>query len=261
MDIIKNAKTVVVKVGTSTLTHQNFRMNLYRIEALTRTLSDLKNTGKNIVLVTSGAIGAGIAKTGMDHRPEKIEDKQALAAIGQSELMRIYEHFFSMFGHTVAQILVTRDIMENPKARKNAENTFATLLKMGCIPIVNENDSVAYEEIEFGDNDTLSAYVAVLCHAQALIILSDIDGLYDSDPHKHPDAKLIPTVENINDKILACAGGTQSNRGTGGLITKLHAAQIATGHGVPMFIMNGEDPEILYKAVGGSHIGTYFVAH
>ena len=251
MDIIKNAKTVVVKVGTSTLTHQNFRMNLYRIEALTRTLSDLKNTGKNIVLVTSGAIGAGIAKTGMDHRPEKIEDKQALAAIGQSELMRIYEHFFSMFGHTVAQILVTRDIMENPKARKNAENTFATLLKMGCIPIVNENDSVAYEEIEFGDNDTLSAYVAVQTGADLLILLSDINGLYTADPHTDPSAQLITQVHGITEEIRRLAGGEGSALATGGMRTKLHAAEICGANGCDMVIANGADPSVLYAIIEG----------
>lgn len=260
MNTVKDAKRIVVKIGSSTLTYENFRMNLRRVEALVRILSDFKNSGKEIVLVSSGAISAGVAKMGMDHRPRAVEEKQALAAVGQSELMRMYEHFFSMFGHTVAQILVTRDVMENPTARKNAENTFATLLKMGCVPIVNENDTIAFDEIEFGDNDTLSAYVSVLCHADSLIILSDIDGLYNADPHKNPDARLIATVDGITDEILGYAGGAGSNRGTGGLITKLHAAEIVTKHGIPMFIVNGQDPEVLHELADGNHVGTYFVA-
>ena len=260
MNTVKEAKRIVVKIGSSTHTYENFRMNLRRVEALVRILSDFKNSGKEIVLVSSGAISAGVAKMGMDHRPRAVEEKQALAAVGQSELMRMYEHFFSMFGHTVAQILVTRDVMENPTARKNAENTFATLLKMGCVPIVNENDTIAFDEIEFGDNDTLSAYVSVLCHADSLIILSDIDGLYNADPHKNPDARLIATVDGITDEILGYAGGAGSNRGTGGLITKLHAAEIVTKHGIPMFIVNGQDPEVLHELADGRHVGTYFVA-
>ncbi len=260
MNIVKDAKRIVVKIGSSTLTHENFRMNLRRIEALARVLSEFKNSGKEIVLVSSGAISAGVAKMGLTERPRATEEKQALASVGQSELMRIYEHFFSMFGYTVGQILLTRDIMENETARKNAENTFETLLKMGCIPIVNENDTISFDEIEFGDNDTLSAYIAVLCHADCLIILSDIDGLYDCDPHKNPEAKLIRTVEAIDDKILSYAGGAGSSRGTGGLITKLHAAQIVTEHGIPMFIINGENPEILYDLLEGRHIGTYFMS-
>ncbi len=259
MNIIKEAKRIVVKIGSSTLTHDNFKMNFRRIEAIARVLSDFRNSGKEVVLVSSGAVSAGISKMGMDHRPSKIEQKQALAAVGQSELMSIYSHFFSMFGQTVAQILVTRDVMENPTAHKNAENTFATLLGMGCIPIVNENDTVAIEEFEFGDNDTLSACVALLCHADALIILSDIDGLYDSDPHKNPNARLIPEVHEINDEILSYAGGAGSNRGTGGLITKLHAAEIVMPKGIPMFIVNGENPEILYDLLDGKHVGTYFL--
>lgn len=260
MNVIKDAKRIVVKIGSSTLTHENFKMNLRRIESIAKVLSELCNAGKEVVFVSSGAISAGIAKMGLDHRPKKTEEKQALAAVGQCDLMSIYEHFFSMFGHTVAQILVTRDIMENPTARKNAENTFSTLLHMGCIPIVNENDSVSFEEIEFGDNDALSAYVSVLCRADALVILSDIDGLYDSDPHKNPDARLISVVEKVDDKILAYGGGAGSNRGTGGLITKLHAAEIVTKNGIPMFIVNGEKPEHLYDLLDGKHVGTYFRA-
>lgn len=260
MNIVKDAKRIVVKIGSSTLTHENFRMNLRRIEALTRVLSEFKNSGKEVILVSSGAISAGIAKMGLTQKPKETEKKQALAAVGQSELMTVYEHFFSMFGHPVAQILLTKDIMENKTARKNAENTFNTLLEMGCIPVVNENDSVSFEEIEFGDNDTLSAYISVLCSADCLIILSDIDGLYDSDPHKNSDAKLIRTVAKIDEHIMAYAGGAGSNRGTGGLITKLHAAQIVTENGIPMFIVNGSNPEILYDLFEGKHKGTYFMS-
>ncbi len=259
MDVVKKAKRIVVKIGSSTLTHENFRMNLRRMEALTRALSELKNSGKEIILVSSGAISAGVAKMGLAERPKTTAEKQALAAVGQCEIMSIYEHFFSMFGHTVGQILITRDIMENETARKNAENTFSRLLQMGCIPIVNENDSVSFDEIEFGDNDALSAYMAVLCKADCLIILSDIDGLYDGDPHKNPDAKLIDVVPKIDDKILSYAGGAGSNRGTGGVVTKLHAAQIVTEHGIPMFIVNGDKPEVLYELSDGVHIGTYFM--
>lgn len=260
MNIIKDAKRIVIKVGSSTLTHENYKMNLRRIEALCRVLSDFKNMGKEIILVSSGAISAGVAKLGLDHRPQTTEEKQAMASVGQSELMRIYEHFFSMFGHTVGQMLLTKEVMDNPVSHRNAENTFNTLLKMNCLPIVNENDSVSFEEIEFGDNDTLSACVALICHADALILLSDIDGLYSADPHKDPDATLISTVPVIDDKIMSFAGDSGSNRGTGGLITKLRAGKLVTESGIPMFIVNGKDPEILYELFEGRHIGTYFMS-
>ncbi len=260
MDIIKNAQRIVLKVGSSTLTHENFKMDLRRIEKLCRVLSDLKNMGKEIVLVSSGAISAGVAKLGLDHRPASTEGKQAMAAVGQCELMRIYEHFFSIFGHTVGQMLLTKEVMDSPVAHKNAENTFRTLLGMNCLPIVNENDSISFDEIEFGDNDTLSACVALICKADALIILSDIDGLYDADPHTHPDAKLISTVPCIDDSIMACAGDSASNRGTGGLITKLRAGRLVTESGIPMFIVNGEEPGILYELLEGKQVGTYFMA-
>ena len=260
MNIIKDAKRIVIKIGTSTLTHDNFKMNLRRIESLCRVLSDFCNMGKEVVLVSSGAISAGVAKLGLDHRPATTEEKQAMAAVGQCDLMSIYEHFFSMFGHTVGQMLLTRDVMDNPTAHKNAENTFATLLRMGCLPIVNENDSISFDEIEFGDNDTLSACVALICHADALIIFSDIDGLYDSDPHKNPDAKLISTVPIIDDTVMSYAGDTSSNRGTGGLITKLRAAKMVTEEGIPMFLVNGEKPDILYDLFEGKQPGTYFMS-
>lgn len=261
MNFIKSAKRIVFKIGSSSLTYPTGRLNLHRIEILARVLSDFKNAGREIILVTSAAISAGKAKLGLDHRPTTTEEKQAMAAVGQCELMTIYARFFGMYGHTVGQILITRETVDNPIARKNAENTFNTLLTMGCIPVVNENDTVSFEEIEFGDNDTLSAYVAVLCRADVLINLSDIDGLYDSDPHKNPAAQLIPTVVKIDDTIRASAGGAGSDAGTGGVVTKLRAAEIACGNGIPMFIINGENPEILYDLFEGQHIGTYFMSY
>lgn len=260
MSFSENCRRVVVKVGSSTLTHSSGRLNLRRIESLARTLSDLKNAGREIVLVSSGAVSAGVAKSGLGHRPESLEEKQAMASIGQSELMRIYDRFFSDYGHKIGQILMTRDVVDNPVRRTAAENTFNTLLRMGCIPIVNENDAVSTDElVKFGGNDILSAHVANLCHADCLINLSDIDGLFDSDPRKNPDAKLIARVEDI-DSILSCAGGAGTERGTGGMEAKLTAARMVTKNGIPMFIMNGSDPEILYRLFDGEKVGTYFVA-
>ncbi len=260
MSLFEKCKRIVVKVGSSTLTHASGRLNLRRIEALAKTLSDLKNAGKEIVLVSSGAVSAGIAKAGLGHRPESLEEKQAMASIGQSELMKIYDRFFSDYGHKVGQILMTRDVVDNPIRRTAAENTFNTLLRMGCIPIVNENDAVSTDElVKFGGNDILSAHVANLCHADVLINLSDIDGLFDSDPRKDPDAELVERVDDI-DAILSFAGGAGTERGTGGMEAKLTAAKMVTENGIPMFIMNGSDPEILYQLLDGKQVGTYFVA-
>ncbi len=261
MGLFKNCKRVVVKVGTSTLTHATGQLNLRRIESIVKVLSDLKNGGKEIILVSSGAVSAGIAKSGLGHRPISLEEKQAMASIGQSELMKIYDRFFSDYGHKVAQILLTRDVIEIPVRKEAAENTFNTLLRMGCIPIVNENDAVSTDElVKFGGNDILSAHVANLCSADILINLSDIDGLYDRDPRRDPDAKFIERVENI-DEILTCAEGAGTERGTGGMEAKLTAAKMVTDKGIPMFIMNGHDPEILYDLLDGKKIGTYFVAN
>ncbi len=258
MSFFQNCKRVVVKVGTSTLTHATGQLNLRIIERLAKTLSDLKNSGKEIVLVSSGAVSAGIAKSSLGHRPKSLEEKQAMASIGQSELMKIYDRFFSDYGHTVAQILMTRDVVDNPVRRTAAENTFNTLLRMNCIPIVNENDAVSTDElVKFGGNDILSAYVAILCSADILINLSDVDGLYDSDPRTDPNAKLIERVESI-DAILDFAGDAGTDRGTGGMKAKLTAAKLATDKSIPMFIMNGHDPEILYELLDGKHVGTYF---
>jgi glutamate 5-kinase len=261
MKTITDAKRIVFKVGSSTLTHENGKLNLRRIEKLVKVLADMKNSGIQVVLVSSGAVSAGVAKLGFGSIPDAPEIKQAMAAVGQSELMKIYDRFFSDYGHKVAQILMTRDVVDNPIRRTAAENTFSTLLEMGCIPIVNENDAVSTDELtKFGGNDILSAHVANICHADILINLSDIDGLYDSDPRKNPDAKFIEKVDDI-DAILSFAGGAGTERGTGGMEAKLTAAKMATSAGIPMFIMNGHDPEILYELLDGKHVGTYFVAH
>ena len=259
MNIVKDAKRIVFKIGSSTLTYDNGRLNLHRMETLVRVLSDLKNGGREIVLVSSGAVSAGRAKIGMTDHPASVDEKRALAAVGQAELMRVYERFFSTYGHTVAQILMTKDTFDNEISRENVENTFRTLLTMGCVPIVNENDSVSYDGVKFGGNDTLSAYVACVSGADVLINLSDVDGLFTADPRKDPNAKLIRTVANVND-VMSIGGGVGSDRGTGGMATKLKAAGIVTEAAIPMFIINGADPEIIYDLIEGKHVGTYFVS-
>lgn len=221
----------------------------------------MKNSGIQIVLVSSGAVSAGVAKLGFGTIPDAPEVKQAMAAVGQSELMKIYDKFFSDYGHKVAQILMTKDVLTNPDRRSAAENTFNRLLEMNCIPIVNENDSVSTDELtKFGGNDILSAHVATLCEADVLLNLSDVDGLYDSDPRSNPDARLIDRVEVLDDAVYSIAGGAGTARGTGGMIAKLNAAKIVTSAGIPMFILNGHEPEILYTLLDGGHIGTYFCA-
>ncbi len=260
MNIIKNANRVVVKVGSSTLTYDNGRLNLARIERLVRVLADFRNAGKQVVLVTSGAVSAGAGILRFDHRPSETSEKQAAAAVGQTELMRLYSSDFANYGYPVGQVLLTHDVIDDERSKHNAVNTFETLLSLGCVPIVNENDTVACDELGIGDNDSLSAYVAVLCNADALILMSDIDGFYDADPRTNPEAKLIPTVAKIDDEVLSHAGGAGSNRGTGGLVTKLHAAQIVGEAGIPMFLVNGADPAILYDLIEGRHVGTYFMS-
>lgn len=260
MGYFRDSHRIVVKVGTSTLTHATGHLNLRRVERLVKVLSDLQNSGIRIVLVSSGAVSAGVAKIGFGHIPETPEEKQAMAAIGQSELMKIYDRFFSDYGHTVAQILMTKDVMTNPVRRAAAENTFHRLMEMRCIPIVNENDSVSIDELtKFGGNDILSAHVAQICKADLLLNLSDVDGLYDSDPRDNPDARLIDRVEDL-DALTAGIGGAGSERGTGGMVAKLQAAKLVTEQGIPMFILNGHDPEILYTLLDGGHVGTYFTA-
>ena len=261
MGYFRDSKRIVIKVGTSTLTHSTGHLNLRRIEKLVKVLSDMKNWGVQVVLVSSGAVSAGVAKMGFGRIPSTPEEKQAMAAVGQSELMKIYDKFFSDYGHTVAQILMTKEVLSNPERRAAAENTFARLLEMNCIPIVNENDSVSTDELtKFGGNDILSAYVAELVNADLLLNLSDVEGLYDSDPRSNPNARLIARVDALDDAIYEIAGGAGTDRGTGGMIAKLNAAKMVTEQGIPMFILNGQEPEILYTLLDGGHIGTYFTA-
>ena len=259
-DELKNTKRVVVKVGTSTLTHDTGHINLQRVETLVRVLADLRNSGKEVVLVTSGAVGVGRGKIGFSDSGHGTKEKQAYSAIGQSELMGIYGRLFSEYGCSVAQILLTKNVLEDAVRKENAINTFAKLLEWGVIPIVNENDVISTEEIEFGDNDTLSAVVASLIGAQTLIILSDIDGLYSADPRTDSTAKLVEKVEEITDELLSTAGGAGSKRGTGGMVTKLLAARRATACGVNMVITNGKDPRIIYDILEGKSVGTLFCA-
>ena len=258
---ISQAHRIVVKVGTSTLTYENGRLNLRRIETLVRVLSDIKNSGREIILVTSGAIGVGTGQLGLTERPRDTAGKQAAAAVGQCELMYSYDKQFSTYGHVTAQVLLTRDVVEDGHRKDNVVNTISRLLEYGAVPIVNENDTVAVEEIEFGDNDTLSAIVAVLSHADALVMLTDIDGLYTADPRSHADARLIPVVAAIDDTLRGAASGAGSSRGTGGMITKLNAAEIATGAGIPTVIMNGANPRRLYDLFDGEPEGTLFPGH
>lgn len=260
---LQNAKRIVVKVGTSTLTYPNGKLNMQRIGCLSRVLADLRNQDKEVILVSSGAIGVGARKLGLDKKPDTIPGKQAAAAIGQCQLMHLYDTLFAEYGYTVAQILLTKDVIENEHKKENAINTFNTLLELGVVPIVNENDTIAIEEIQyadnFGDNDTLSAVVADLVRADLLIILSDIDGLYDADPKVVQDAKIIHVVEEVNEDIKKLAGGAGSSLGTGGMVTKISAAEIAGAAGVNMIIVNGEDPTIIYKIFDGIQVGTLFL--
>ena len=252
---------IVVKVGTSTLAHSTGRLNIQRMEKLCKVLSDLKNAGHEIILVSSGAIGMGVGKLSLSERPKDMPTKQAAAAVGQCELMYIYDKLFTEYNHIVAQILITApDLAEDGSRKSNFHNTLERLLQLGALPIINENDTVSTEEIVIGDNDTLSAEVAAKISAELLILLSDIDGLYDSDPHKNPNARLIEEVDKIDGDILALAGGEGSSLGTGGMVTKLHAAQIATDAGCEMVIANGKNPDVLYDIVEGKHVGTRFVA-
>ena len=252
---------IVVKVGTSTLAYPTGRLNIRHAEELVKVLSDLKNEGHEVILVSSGAIGMGVGKLSLPARPKDTTTKQACAAVGQCELMYTYDRLFSAYDHTVAQILLTGVDVEHTERRVNIQNTLTRLLELGALPIINENDSVATDEItSIGDNDTLAAIVACCCKADLLVLLSDIDGLYDSDPHKNPEAKLISTVSAIDDSILALGGGSGSALGTGGMATKLHAAQVATAAGCEMVIANGQRPELLYDIVAGKPVGTRFLA-
>jgi len=260
MSSFTNIKRLVVKVGTSTLTHQSGHLNLRRLDELTKVLSDIKNAGVEILLVSSGAVGVGVGELGLAARPKDLGGKQAAAAVGQCALMYTYDKEFAEYGHVTAQVLLTRDGVESPVRRQNIINTLECLLAYKALPIINENDTVSTEEIEFGDNDTLSAMVAELVHADGLILLTDIDGLYTADPHTDPQATRIDRVEVIDDYLLNLAGGAGSSRGTGGMITKLHAAKIAMDAGIPTIVMNGNDPKRLYDVLEGKSCGTIFEA-
>lgn len=250
---------IVVKVGTSTLTHATGKTNIARIAKLSSVLSDLKNEGHEIVLVSSGAVGIGASKLGFSSKPKTTEGLQASAAVGQCELMFLYDKMFSEYGVIVSQLLFTADTLINPLEKSNLLNTFNQLLDYGALPIVNENDSVYVEELLNGDNDCLSANVAELINADLLVLLTDTDGLYDDNPAKNKSAKLISRVDKITDEIFAIAGGA-SEKGTGGFYTKVKAAKIATDANIPVVVMNGEKPTAIYKMLSGESIGTYFSA-
>lgn len=250
---------VVIKVGTSTLTHQNGNINIRRIEMLCKVISDLKNSGLEIILVSSGAIAMGVGKLGLKNKPQDIPSKQAAAAIGQCELMYVYDKLFQEYNHTIAQILMTGADFENEERYENFRNTLDRLLEFGVLPIINENDTIATAEIKVGDNDTLSAITAISINADILILLSDIDGLYTADPRQNPDATLIPLVNEIDDHILELAGSAGTELATGGMVTKLHAAQLCMNEGLDMIIANGSNPSVLYDIFDGKLIGTRFV--
>lgn len=256
---LSKARRIVIKVGTSTLTYPNGKLNIRCIERLVRCIADLENRGYEMLLVSSGAIGVGASKLRLPERPSSTRMKQAAAAVGQCELMHIYDKMFLEYGLNVAQILLTTEETTNGKRRENIHNTILALLETGAIPIVNENDSVATEEIEFGDNDTLSAAVARLSEADLLVIFTDMDGLFDDDPRANPEARLIPVVHEINDDLRAIAGGAGTKNGTGGMATKLHAAELCMERNIPMFVVNGSRPEVLYDITEGRLAGTLFL--
>ena len=249
---------IVIKIGTSTLAHPTGHLNIRRVETLCRVMSDIKNAGHELILVSSGAIGMGVGKLGLRERPRDIPSKQAAAAVGQCELMYIYDKLFSEYHHTVAQLLITGDDIANDQRQQNFTNTLSRLLELGALPIINDNDTVATDEIVIGDNDTLAAIVAKSVKAELLILLSDIDGLYTADPHTHPDARLLHRITAIDESILELAGASSSSQGTGGMVTKLRAAQICMSCGCDMVIANGNAPGNLYDILDGKEVGTTF---
>lgn len=258
-DDIKNSKRIVIKVGTSTLTYSNGKTNLQIVDRLARVLSDLHNQNMEIVLVSSGAMGMAVGKLGLEKKPEETVKRQAIAAVGQCELMYLYDKFFSEYNNTVAQILITGEDISVPRRKRNMQNTINELLSMGIIPIVNENDTVSLDEIGIGDNDNLSALVADMVDADLLVLFSDIDGLYDNDPHFHKNAKKLDYVLDI-DSIESMAGDSSTKQGTGGMITKLEAAKRATNAGIHMIIANGQNIPSLYDILDGKPVGTLFVS-
>jgi glutamate 5-kinase len=260
---LKNAQRIVVKVGTSTLTHDNGKLNLVRMDRLALSIAELMNENREVILVSSGAIGVGMGKFNFRRRPLGMGVKQALAAVGQCELMNIYSRLFAAYNETVGQILLTKTDVNDEVKRKNVINTFKSLLDFGVLPIVNENDTVSVDEIKslttFGDNDTLSAVVSKLVSADLLIILSDIDGLYDSDPKENKESRLISVVNSMDSTVREFAGGAGTSRGTGGMITKMDAAEIATAAGVDMVIANGNNPMVILNILKGEEVGTWFM--
>jgi len=264
MNDFKQAKRIVIKVGTSTLAHHTGRLNLRRVEHLVRVISDLKNSGLEIILVSSGAIGVGMGRIGLASRPADVRSQQACAAIGQCELMSVYDKQFSEYNHVVSQVLLTEDVVRDELRKQNVINTFERLIEFGSIPVVNENDTVSVDEMDhgggkFGDNDTLSAIVAGLVHADGLIILTDVEGLYDKDPVSYSDAKLISVVNAIDDSVRALAGESSGNLGTGGMVTKIKAAEMAMHSGILMGLINGAYPDYLYDLIEGKKRGTLFL--
>lgn len=257
---LKDTQRIVVKVGTSTLSHTTGKMNLFRIEKLARELSDLRNQGKEIILVTSGAVGAGVERLGLKEKPKTIPEKQAAAAVGQGILMHTYEKLFAEYGQVVAQVLLTREDSVKRSRYANSRNTLLALLELGVIPIINENDAVAIEELKIGDNDTLSAMVASIVDADLLIILSDIEGVYTNNPKSNPDAKLISEISDITPEIEALAGGAGSSLGTGGMYTKIQAGKIAVNSGVTMVIASGAHDGIVREILAGKPVGTIFTS-
>ncbi len=260
---LKDKKRIVIKIGSSSLTHPGTgALNLLKVERLIRIICDLKGEGRDVVLVSSGAIAAGRQALGGQKRPETISEKQAFAAVGQARLMMVYQKIFAEYNCVAAQVLLTKDTMVNEASRYNAQNTFDELLNLGAVPVVNENDTVSTHEIQFGDNDRLSAIVAALIGADLLILLSDIDGLYSDDPHQNPDARFISMVQEITPELLHMGKDTSgSDVGTGGMSAKLAAARIATDSGSDMVIANGEDVEVIHEIMGGREKGTLFLAH
>ena len=249
---------IVIKIGTSTLAHATGHLNIHRVERLCKIISDIKNAGHQVILVSSGAIGMGVGKLGLLSRPTDIPTKQAAAAVGQCELMYFYDKLFGEYHHTVAQLLITKEDIRSEKRHANFNNTLNRLLELGALPILNENDTIATDEIVIGDNDTLAAIVAESVRADLLVLLSDIDGLYTADPHGDADAKLIPLVHKIDEEIMALAGVSSTALGTGGMVTKLRAADICLKGGCDMVIANGQNPELLYDILEGKQVGTKF---
>ena len=250
---------IVVKIGTSTLAYATGQLNIRRVEELCKTMSDIRNAGHELILVSSGAIGMGVGKLGLRTRPRDIHTKQAAAAVGQCELMYVYDKLFSEYHHTVAQLLITADNLSNETRHANFTNTLNRLLELGAVPVINENDTVATDEIVIGDNDTLAAMVAESVEADLLVLLSDIDGLYTADPHADPTARLLPVVHRVDDGIRALAGVSSTDQGTGGMVTKLRAAEICLNCSCEMVIANGREPMLLYDIVEGKPVGTRFV--